>query len=164
MARSITSIPARETITSEGNAANIPKKRVAAYCRVSTDEGISGTNTKRREQFNKMIKDCRAGEIDVEIFFEQGRVTVNEKKFLGYDKDEEKNLIINKNEAKIVKRIYTEFLNGKGATRIARELERDKVRGVTGSTKWYTSTINKIHIYAQKLDEIFTRSRCIKSI
>lgn len=247
MARSVTCIPARQTIATEGNTIEIPKKRVAAYCRVSTDEdgqlssyqnqvqfytehiksnsayefagvyadeGISGTNTKKREQFNKMIQDCKNGKIDliitksisrfarntldclqyvrelkeieVEIFFEkehiftldskgevlltilsslaqdesrsisenttwgvrrrfeQGRVTVNEKKFLGYDKDEEGNLIINKQQAKIVRRIYTEYLNGKGPTRIAKELERDRVKGVTGTTKWYASTIDKI--------------------
>ena len=32
---------------------------------VYTDEGISGTNTKHREGFNKMIKDALAGKIDL---------------------------------------------------------------------------------------------------
>ena len=31
---------------------------------VYTDEGISGTNTKRREGFNRMIEDALAGKID----------------------------------------------------------------------------------------------------
>lgn len=77
-----------------------PKTRVAAYCRVSTDqeeqessyeaqikhytefinnnsswtlagiyadEGISGTQTKKRERFNAMIADCDAGLIDMVI-------------------------------------------------------------------------------------------------
>ena len=76
------------------------KLRVAAYCRVSTeqeeqessfenqvayytdliqsnpewefagiyaDDGISGTNTKKREDFNRMIDDCEAGNIDMII-------------------------------------------------------------------------------------------------
>jgi hypothetical protein len=48
---------------------------------------------------------------------------VNHKKFLGYDKDEDGNLIINEKQAKIVRCIYTEFLEGKGANRIAKGLE-----------------------------------------
>ena len=31
------------------------------------DEGISGTTTKKREQFNRMIEDCKAGKIDMII-------------------------------------------------------------------------------------------------
>lgn len=102
MAR-ITTIPATRPF--HGEAAPkmntvIPKKRVAAYCRVSTDtdeqatsydeqishyterinnepswelagiftdDGISGTNTKKREGFNKMIEECMAGKIDLII-------------------------------------------------------------------------------------------------
>ena len=32
---------------------------------IYTDEGISGTNTKKREGFNKMIEDALAGKIDL---------------------------------------------------------------------------------------------------
>jgi DNA invertase Pin-like site-specific DNA recombinase len=28
---------------------------------IYADEGISGTNTKKRELYNKMIEDCKAG-------------------------------------------------------------------------------------------------------
>lgn len=31
---------------------------------IYADEGISGTNTKKRDEFNRMITDCRAGKID----------------------------------------------------------------------------------------------------
>ena len=34
---------------------------------IYADEGISGTNTKRREQFKQMIRDCEAGKIDMII-------------------------------------------------------------------------------------------------
>lgn len=34
---------------------------------VYADEGISGTNTKKREQFNKMIRDCKSRKIDMII-------------------------------------------------------------------------------------------------
>ncbi|WP_018704708.1 recombinase family protein [Anaeromusa acidaminophila] len=32
---------------------------------IYADEGISGTNTKKRAEFNKMIDDCMAGKIDM---------------------------------------------------------------------------------------------------
>ena len=101
MAREITVIPATKTHRAAGKApAQKSKVRLAAYCRVSTeqeeqensfrnqvdyytryiqshpeyelvdiyaDEGISGTNTKKREQFKRMIADCEAHRIDMVI-------------------------------------------------------------------------------------------------
>ena len=147
---------------------------------IYADDGISGTNTKKREGFNEMIDDCMAGKIDlvitksisrfarntldclkyvrllkdknIPIIFEKenintmeasgellltimaslaqqesqslsqnvklglqfryqnGQVQVNHNHFLGYTKDEEGNLIIDEEEAKIVRRIYLEYL------------------------------------------------------
>ena len=181
---------------------------------IYADEGISGTNTKKREKFNKMIEDCKSGKVDMIITksiskfarntldtlnyvrtlkelgigvvfekenidtldskgevlltilsslaqdesrsisenstweirrkFEQGKVIVNHNKFLGYDKDKDGNLIINEEQAKIVRRIYKNFLDGKGANRIARELEEEGVKGWNGKSKWYESTIRKM--------------------
>lgn len=181
---------------------------------IYADEGISGTNTKKREQFNRMIEDCKAGKIDgiitksisrfarntldclnyvrqlkdlgigvtfekENIFtldtkgevllsilsslaqdesrsisenstwgirrrFEQGRLFINTTKFLGYDKDKNGNLVINKKQAEIVRRIYREFLDGKGANRIARDLEKDRVPNWQGKAKWYESSIRKM--------------------
>ena len=59
--------------------------------------------------------------------FEQGKLHINHTKFLGYDKNKDGNLVINEKQAKIVRRIYTEFLDGKGASRIARASELDGV-------------------------------------
>ena len=85
----ITMIPAKRRIGSRVVQDEIPKTRVAAYCRVSTDtdeqatsyeaqvehyteyirknpawecagiyadDGISGSNTKKREEFNRLIQ------------------------------------------------------------------------------------------------------------
>ena len=35
------------------------------FAGIYADEGISGTNTKKRAEFNKMIDDCMAGKIDM---------------------------------------------------------------------------------------------------
>ncbi len=32
---------------------------------VYADDGITGTNTKKRDEFNRMIEDCKAGKIDM---------------------------------------------------------------------------------------------------
>ena len=37
------------------------------WYRIYADDGISGTNTKKREDFNRMIDDCEAGNIDMII-------------------------------------------------------------------------------------------------
>ena len=34
---------------------------------IYADDGISGTNTKKREEFNRMIENCMAGKIDMII-------------------------------------------------------------------------------------------------
>ena len=102
MAKEVTVIPATRFTKAKGtpNKSTDHKLRVAAYCRVSTeqeeqensfknqveyytryisenpryelagiyaDEGISGTNTKKREEFKRMIADCEANKIDVVI-------------------------------------------------------------------------------------------------
>lgn len=76
--------------------------------------------------------------------FEQGKVTVNHTKFLGYDKDEDGNLIINEKQAKVVRRIYNDYLNGKGPNRIARQLEEERIPNWNGKAKWYESSIRKM--------------------
>ncbi len=76
--------------------------------------------------------------------FEQGKLQINHTKFLGYDKDESGNLIINEKQAKIVRRIYQEFLNGKGPNRIAKDLEIDGVPNWNGKVKWYEGSIRKM--------------------
>ncbi|MBC8060159.1 MAG: recombinase family protein [Clostridiaceae bacterium] len=73
--------------------------------------------------------------------YEQGKVSVNYTKFLGYEKGEDGNLAINEKQAKIVRRIYSDYLEGKGTNRIARELETEGVLNWNGKAKWYESTI-----------------------
>ena len=184
------------------------------FAGIYADDGISGTNTKKREDFNRMIDDCEAGNIDmiitksisrfarntldclkyirqlkdknIPVFFEKesintmdakgevlitimaslaqqesqslsqnvklglqfryqsGQVQVNHNHFLGYTKDADGNLIIDPEQAEVVKRIYREYLEGYSMDRIARGLEADGILTGAGKTKWWTSTINKI--------------------
>lgn len=118
MARTIIVIPAKQISTAEsGTAQAVQKLRMAAYCRVSTDqeeqllsyenqvnyytnyisenplyeyagtyadEGISGTNTKKRDEFNRMIADCRARKIDMIITKSISRFARNTLDCLNY--------------------------------------------------------------------------------
>lgn len=219
-------IPAKNPVV-EDEVDLLPKKRVAAYCRVSTDEeaqatsydlqvdyytkliterddwelvevyadeGISGTQTKHRENFNRMIEDCEAGKIDmiitksisrfarnvvdcistvrklkdrnppISVYFEKERVDSLDEKmevFLtmmasfaqeesrsistnirwaiqnrmkegtqkvqtsglyGYDTDEDGNMVIIEEEARVVRTIYQSFNKGSHPFDIAARL------------------------------------------
>lgn len=184
------------------------------FAGIFADDGISGTNTKKREEFNRMIEECEAGNIDmiitksisrfarntldclkyirklkdlnIPVFFEKesintmdakgevlltimaslaqqesqslsqnvklglqfryqnGQVQINHNRFLGYTKDANGNLIIDPEQAEVVKRIYREYLEGFSMDKIAAGLERDGILTGAGKTRWHTSTINKI--------------------
>jgi len=72
--------------------------------------------------------------------FENGELVINTQRFLGYDKDNTSQLIINSKEAEIVKRIFTEYLAGHGAFKIAKLLNSKGIPTVTGA-KWNESSI-----------------------
>ena len=68
--------------------------------------------------------------------FESGRVIVNTKRFLGYDKNEDGELVINNEQAELVRRVYREYLEGKSYNAIAKGLMKDGIKTVTGKSKW----------------------------
>ena len=72
--------------------------------------------------------------------FEKGEFIINTARFLGYDKEEYGELIINEDEAKIVRRIFKEYLSGKGSFTIAKELNAEGIPTITGA-KWHDTTI-----------------------
>jgi len=46
---------------------HIQKNTEWCFAGIFADEGISGTSTKKRDGFNRMIKQCRAGRLDLII-------------------------------------------------------------------------------------------------
>lgn len=185
-----------------------------AFAGIYADDGISGTNTKKREEFNRMIADCMDGRIDmiitksisrfarntldclkyirqlkdrnIPVFFEKeninaldakgkvlltimaslaqqesqslsqnvklglqfryqrGEVQVNHSRFLGYTKDENGRLVIDPEQAEVVRRIYREYLDGYSTDKISAGLERDGILTGAGNPRWHTSTVAKI--------------------
>lgn len=243
MAKTVKTIePVRQKVLQELR----PKKKVCAYCRVSTDsakqhtsyvaqmeyyqqyiasraewefagifadEAKSATKVKSRDEFQRMIKDCEKGNIDmiitksitrfarntvdsietirklkalgIAVYFEKENInTLSEqseqmltilssiaqgesesistnsrwgirKRFqdgsytvgcvaYGYTKDEDGEIIISEDEAEIVRRIYNEYLNGKGSYAIARDLTKDNVPTIRDAEKWNDGVVKDI--------------------
>ncbi len=243
----VTAIPPTKTLYTQQPLAQLGKKRVAAYARVSTDleqqqssykiqmdyftefitsnpewefaglyadEGITATSMKNRDGFNSMIADAMDGKIDsiitksvsrfarntvdslttirqlkekgIDVYFEkenihtldakgellitimssmaqeesrsisenctwgirkrmkEGTYKISYSNILGYEPGPNGKPIINEEEAKIVRRIYSDYIGGKSSCVIARELEKDGVPTTTGEGRWDSGTVISI--------------------
>ena len=179
-----------------------------------SDEGITGTNMKKRIGMQKMLDAARNGDIDmiitksisrlarntvdmltvikemreikVEIYFEkenissadpkidfiltimssiaqeesrnisentkwgfqkrfaQGQLMMTTTHFLGYDKDDEGQLIINQEQAITVKYIFNQYLNGMGISKLAKHLTEKGYKNGRGVVVWYADTVKDI--------------------
>ena len=76
--------------------------------------------------------------------FADGKVTVPFKRFLGYDRGEDGNLVINEEQAKIVRRIYGLFLQGRSPYAIAKLLMADGIPSPGGKKTWASGTVKSI--------------------
>lgn len=182
---------------------------------IYADEGISGTQVKHREHFQRMIEDCEAGKIDmvitksisrfarnvvdcltnirklkslnppVDIYFEKERLYALDEKtdmilslmasiaqeesrsisanirwaiknrmkdgtqkiptssLLGYDTDEDGNMVIIEQEAQIVRTIYKSFVQEVHPHLIAKRLNSLELRTVFGNS-WTSAAVRNI--------------------
>ena len=178
------------------------------------DEGVTGTSTRKRVEFLRMMEDALAGKMDlivtksvsrfarntvdsltairklkehgVECYFEKeniwtfdakgellitimsslaqeesrsisentrwgmrkafqnGKVFVPFRHFLGYDRGPNGELLVNPEQAEIVRMIYQMFLDGNTFYRIAAELTRRGIQTPYGYQKWNDRTIKNI--------------------
>ena len=95
--------------------------------------------------------------LGLQFRYQNGQIQVNHNHFLGYTKDADGNLIIDPEQAEVVKRIYREYLEGYSMDRIAKGLEADSILTGAGKTKWWTSTINKILRNEKYIDEALVK-------
>jgi len=75
--------------------------------------------------------------------FADGKVCVPYSRFLGYDKGED-GLVVNEDEAVIIKRIYNMYLEGATPHRISRTLTEDGILTPGGKEKWSQKTVEAI--------------------
>lgn len=194
---------------------------------IYADEGISGTSLNKRDAFNRMIADCKAGKIDliitksvsrfarnivdcvtivrmlsalrppVGVFFEtehiftlkdNSEMSLNftatmaqeeshvkssimnasiEMRFshgivltpvlLGYDHDDDKHLIVNEEEAKIVRLIFFLYLSGFTCQNIADTLTNLGCETKRGNTVWSAGSILQILRNERYCGDVLTR-------
>ena len=86
-----------------------------------------------QEESRNISENCTWG---IRHGFQRGILRINTTMFMGYDKDEEGNLIINKEQAKVVRRVFREFEEGWTLSEIAKHLKEDKIKGVKGKCTW----------------------------
>jgi DNA invertase Pin-like site-specific DNA recombinase len=184
------------------------------FVSVYTDEGISATNTKHRDGFNRMISDALDGKIDliitksvsrfarntvdslttvrnlkekgVEVYFEKeniytldskgellitimsslaqeesrsisenvtwgqrkrfqdGKVSLPYRHFLGYKRGEDGLPEIVPEEAEVVRYIYRSFMDGMTPYKIAKVLTERGIPTPAGKVKWQSTTVESI--------------------
>ncbi|MFV0341282.1 MAG: recombinase family protein [Anaerocolumna sp.] len=77
--------------------------------------------------------------------YENGIISVNHKKFMGYTKDKKTGeLVIVPEQAEIVRRIFRMYLEGSSIGEIIKALEADKIKTVTGKETWHPGVIEKM--------------------
>jgi DNA invertase Pin-like site-specific DNA recombinase len=76
--------------------------------------------------------------------FADGKVSIPYGQFLGYKKGENDLPEIVEKEAKVVRTIYKQFLEGKTSKGIADYLSENKIPTASGKNKWHPSTIMSI--------------------
>lgn len=101
--------------------------------------------------------------------FQQGIPHINTESLLGYDKDEDGNLVINEEQAVVVRRIYRDFLEGWTVSEISRRLNQEGVPGVHGEAKWHPCTIermlqNEKHVGDLLMQKTFTSDFLTKTM
>lgn len=195
--------------------------------KIYADEGISGTSLKKRDAFNEMIADCKAGKMDmiitksvsrfarnivdcvsivrelallknpIGVFFETENIfTLNDSSemalsftatmaqeeshtkssimnasiemrfshgivltpvLLGYDHDENGELVINEEEALTVRLIFFMYLYGYTCQQIAETLTKLKRQTKKGNTTWSGSTVGNLLRNERYCGDVLTR-------
>jgi len=110
------------------------------------------TLSEKSEQMITILSSLAQGEAEsistnnkwaVKKRFQDGTFKLSDPAY-GYTKDEDGNLIIKEDEAKIVRRIFHEYLNGKGSYVIARYLNDDNVPTIRSAEEWQDSVVKEI--------------------
>ena len=94
-----------------------------------------------QEESRSISENCKWGQ---RRRFAEGKFSVPYKRFLGYDRGENGELVINEKQAAIVRRIYDMFLQGRTTYAIAKALTEDKIPTPGGKEVWSKNVIKSI--------------------
>ncbi|AFV02350.1 Site-specific recombinase [Dehalobacter sp. DCA] len=140
---------ARNTVDSLQNIRKLKEKNVAVFFEKEGVNTLDGTgellitilSSQAQEESRNLSENTRWGLVRR---FENGIVSVNHNKFLGYTKDKNNELVIVPEEAELVRRIFRLYLEGSSIVQITKILESEGITTVTGLDKWCPGTINKM--------------------
>lgn len=76
--------------------------------------------------------------------FESGQSKLYTRKCYGYNKSETGELVINEEQAIVVRRIFDVYLSGYSVDMIMQELASNHIKSPTGKDKWYKRTIHRM--------------------
>ncbi|NQT61016.1 MAG: recombinase family protein, partial [Bacteroidetes bacterium] len=76
--------------------------------------------------------------------FADGQVTVPYTRFLGYDKGSDGNLVVNPEQAELVRYIFSLFLQDFAPFAIARKLTKEGYKTITGKPIWHSTVIKRM--------------------
>lgn len=107
-----------------------------------------------QQESESLSKNVKLG---LQFRYQNGEVQVNHNRFMGYTKDENGHLVIDPKEAKIIKRIYLEYLQGASLKQIGEGLEKDGILTVAKKPKWRPETLKKILKTKSILEMLFSR-------
>ena len=140
---------ARNTVDSLQTIRKLKEKNIAVFFEKENINTLDGTgellitilSSQAQEESRNLSENTKWG---ITRRFENGIISINHKKFMGYTKDEDGELVIVPEEAEIVKRIYRMYLEGSSILELTRALEADKIKTATGKEKWHPGVIEKM--------------------
>ena len=94
-----------------------------------------------QEESRSISENCKWGQ---RKRFADGKVSVPFGRFLGYDRGEDGNLVINEEQAKIVRKIYGYFLQGRSPYQIAKLLTEEGIPTPGGKKVWGRAVVQSI--------------------
>ena len=94
-----------------------------------------------QEESRSISENCTWG---IRKRMKNGRYTIACSRFLGYDKGPDGKPVINEEQAKIVRRIFSEYISGKSSTEIVRGLQKDGIPTPSGEGRWCCSSVLSI--------------------
>lgn len=140
---------ARNTVDSLQNIRKLKEKNIAVFFEKEGVNTLDGTgellitilSSQAQEESRNLSENTRWGLVRR---FENGIVSVNHNKFLGYTKDENGELVIVPEEAELVRRIFRLYLEGSSIVQIGKILDDEGITTVTGLAQWCPGVIDKM--------------------